>query len=91
LKTITIRGIDDSAAERLKRMAKEAGKSVNQLLVDLIRREAGLDKQKRFTTEYTDLDHLFGKWSEAEFREIQGRIDSERRIDEELWGEKAAD
>lgn len=91
MKTITIRGIDDSVAERLRCTAKEAGKSVNQLLVDLIRREVGLEKQKRFTTEYTDLDHLFGKWSEVEFQEIQGRIDSERKIDEELWGEKPAD
>ena len=91
MKTITIRGIDDSVAERLRRTAKEAGKSVNQLLVDLIRREVGLEKQKMFTTEYTDLDHLFGKWSEVEFQEIQGRIDSERTIDGELWGEKPAD
>jgi hypothetical protein len=91
MKTITIRGIDDSVAERLRRTAKEAGKSVNQLLVDLIRREVGLEKQKRFTAEYTDLDHFFGKWPEAEFQEIQGRVDSERRIDEKLWGEKAAD
>jgi predicted CopG family antitoxin len=91
MRTITIRGIDDSVAERLRRIAKDAGKSVNQLLVDLIRREVGLGKQKKFTTEYTDLDHLFGKWSEAEFQEIQVRIDSERRIDEELWGAKTAD
>jgi hypothetical protein len=91
MKSITIRGVDDSVAERLRRTAKEAGKSVNQLLVELIRREVGLEKPKGFTTEYTDLDHLFGKWSETEFQEIQGRIDSERKIDEELWGEKPAD
>jgi hypothetical protein len=32
-----------------------------------------------------DMDHLFGKWSEKEFRRIQKRISSERKIDEELW------
>ena len=91
MKTITIRGIDDTVAERLKRTAKKAGKSINQLLVEMIRREVGLEKQKRFNVEYTDLDHLFGRWSETEFRQVQEVIDSERRIDEELWSEKPVD
>ena len=38
----------------IKRRAKEAGKSVNQLLVDRIRPEVCLEKQKGVTTEYTD-------------------------------------
>jgi hypothetical protein len=45
----------------------------------------GLGKKKRFTGEYHDLDHLFGRWTEEEFTGIQGKIDQERRIDEELW------
>jgi len=91
MKAITVRGIDDAVSERLRCAAKEAGKSVNQLLVDMIRREMGFEKPRRFTAEYTDLDHLFGKWSEAEFQEIQGMIDAERKIDEELWVEKPVD
>ncbi len=91
MKAITIRGIDDAVSERLRCAAKEAGKSVNQLLVEMIRREMGFEKPKRFTVEYTDLDHLFGKWCEAEFREIQGKIDAERKVDEDIWGEKLAD
>lgn len=31
------------------------------------------------------MDHLFGIWSEDEFRAVQGKIDSERKIDKELW------
>ena len=33
----------------------------------------------------TFLDHLFGRWDEDEFTQIQQKIDSERRIDAELW------
>ena len=33
MKAITVRGIDDAVSERLRCAAKEAGKSVNQLLV----------------------------------------------------------
>ncbi|CAN2040164.1 Antitoxin [Candidatus Magnetomoraceae bacterium gMMP-15] len=34
---------------------------------------------------YHDMDHLFGRWSEKEFAQIQGKIDLERKIDKELW------
>lgn len=85
MKAITIRGIDSSVSEKLKQVAKTEGKSVNQLLLDLIRQNLGLQKKKKFTRQHNDLDHLFGTWSQAEFETIQGFIDSQRKIDPELW------
>ena len=32
-----------------------------------------------------DLDDLFGRWSENEFKKIHGRISRARKIDQELW------
>ena len=85
MKAITIRGIDSSVSEKLKQVAKTEGKSVNQLVLDLIRQNVGMQKKKQFTRQHNDLDHLFGKWSPAEFEKIQGFIDSQRKIDPELW------
>lgn len=85
MKAITIRGIDSSVSEKLKQIAKTEGKSINQLVLDLIRQHVGMQKQKKFTRQYNDLDHLFGKWSRAEFKKIQGFIDSQRKVDPELW------
>ena len=85
MKAITIRGIDSSVSEKLKQVAKTEGKSVNQLVLDLIRQNVGMQKKKKFTIQHHDLDHLFGKWSGAEFEKIQGFIDSQRKIDPELW------
>jgi ribosomal protein S24E len=85
MKTMTVRGIDPIIAEKLRRAAKAQGKSVNQIVVETIQKSFGLDKQKKFTQTYDDLDHLFGKWSQEEFDQIQGKIDAERTIDEELW------
>ena len=50
-----------------------------------LRKQFGLDKARRFTEVHHDLDHLFGRWDEDEFTQIQQKIDSERRIDSELW------
>jgi len=82
---MSLRGVDEELTARLKSEAAESGKSVNQLVLELLRRHAGLEKTKRFTRAHDDLDHLFGAWSEEEHDRIQGTIDENRTVDDELW------
>jgi len=82
---ISIRGVNEELAKRLKQEADSNQKSLNQLVLDLLRHHVGLDKKKRFTKKYHDLDALFGQWNDDEFYAIQGKIDAEGQIDEELW------
>jgi len=77
--------LDDVLAENLKLKAEQEGKSLNQFVLDTLKERLGLKKGKKFTVVHHDMDHLFGRWSEKEFLIIQGKIDSERKIDEELW------
>jgi len=85
MKAITIRGLEPSVSSKLKKVAKKEKKSVNQLVLDMIKQNIGMQKEKKYTKQYDDLDHLFGIWTDAEFDKIQGRIDSHRKIDRELW------
>ncbi len=85
MKTITVRGLDEPLAEKLKETAKSEGKSVNQFVIDSIRARLGEGDQKKFSIVYNDMDKLFGRWSQKEFEVIQGKIDRERKIDEDLW------
>jgi hypothetical protein len=85
MKSMTVRGIDPDLAERLHQAAKAQGKSINQVVIESIQKSFGLDKRKRYSRTYDDLDHLFGQWSREEFEAIQGKIDCERTIDPELW------
>lgn len=85
MKAVTIRGIEPEISERLKSIATKQGKSVNQLMLELIKKNLGLEKEKKYSRVYHDLDNLFGKWTEEEYESIQGKISSERRIDQELW------
>jgi len=66
-------------------MAGQNGKSVNQFVLDTLKERLGLKKEKKYTVIHHDMDHLFGIWSENEFKLIQWNIDSERKIDKELW------
>ena len=85
--SISIRGVDDQLALLLKQKAAASQKSVNQQVLDILRSSLGLKKAKKFTQCYHDIDHLFGTWSDDEFDMIQGKIETERQIDSELWNE----
>lgn len=85
MKAITIRGVDADMAERLKQAALKQGKSVNQMVIDIIKKDLGIDKEKQYSRVYSDLDHLFGRWTDDEFKSVQGKIDGERIIDRDLW------
>ena len=85
MKAITIRGIDASVSSKLKQVAKKKQKSVNQLVLEMIKQNIGMQKNKKYTKKYDDIDHLFGKWTDAEFDKVQGIINSQRKIDRELW------
>ena len=85
MKTMTIRGLEPSLIDKMKEFAKQQNKSLNQFVVETLMMHMGMKKEKKFTAEYRDLDHLFGRWSEKEFNRIQGKIDSERKTDKELW------
>jgi ribosomal protein S24E len=85
MKTLTVRGIDHLLSQKLKKISKQEGKSINQLVLDAMKQHFGLEKEKKFTRIYHDLDHLFGSWSQEEYDLIQGKIDRERKIDDELW------
>ena len=85
MKTMTIRGIEPTLIDKMKEFAKQQNQSLNQFVVEILMLHMGMKKEKKFTAEYHDLDHLFGIWSEKDFKRIQGKIDSDRKIDKELW------
>jgi ribosomal protein S24E len=80
MKAITIRGIDPSVLSKLKQLAKNENKNVNQLVLDMIKQNIGMQKGKKYSKKYDDLDHLFGIWTDAEFNKIQGIIDDQRKM-----------
>lgn len=85
MKAVTIRGVDENLAEKLKIVAKKQGKSVNQLILEFIKLSLGLKKEKVFSRKYDDLDDLFGRWSADEYNRINKSITNQRQIDWELW------
>lgn len=85
MKTITIRGVDNSLARKLKEMSREQSLSVNQFVLTSLRHHLGLDKEQIRTKAHHDLDHLFGSWTKKEFNEFEETQRDFETIDESLW------
>lgn len=85
MKAITIRGVEPDVAEKLKLTASDQNKSINQLIIELIKKSLGISKEKKYSREYDDLDNLFGSWDDKEYSTIQNKINQERQIDQEIW------
>ena len=80
---LTVRGFDDELAERIRRVAKRDGTSLNQAAVKLLRRGAGLaDPSQGPDTVGSSLDHLIGSWSDDEAAELEAALEEFESIDE---------
>lgn len=84
MKQITLR-IDDPAMEKmLRRKAKESGKSLNKVVLELLRGGAGMKRDKKVAPG-ASLAEFAGKWTEKDVREFEEAIRSCEQIDEEMW------
>jgi len=85
MKAITIRGVDKDLENKLKGTAKSESLSVNQLILNSLRKSLGLEKNKIHTRQYSDLNFLFGKWTEDEYEAFEKTQNNFQSIDAELW------
>jgi len=68
MKHLTIRYVDPTLAKALAGEQKRRGKSLNQTVLDLLRRAVGLSNGKEFDN---GLGKYAGGWSEAEFQRFE--------------------
>ena len=86
MKQLTVRGFDDELAERIQRLAKRDGTSLNQAALKLLRKGAGLAGPGQGPdTVGSSLDHLIGMWSEDEAAELDAALEEFELIDEAAW------
>lgn len=82
---LSIRGLDEELADKLKANAAKSGVSVNAHVLALIREGLGVVGTERGRRAYHDLDALAGTWSEAERQEFDRATREFEQVDEALW------
>jgi len=84
MKTITIRGIDPELDQVIKSRAKENNLSINQWILQALRKVTGMGKEPVFKKHY-DLDALAGGWSKEEAKAFHKNTQIFEKIDEDVW------
>ena len=83
---LTVRGFDDELAERIRRLAKQDGTSLNQAALKLLRKGAGLaDPGQCPDIVGSSLDHLVGTWSDDAAAELDAALEELEVMDEAAW------
>ncbi len=82
---ISLRGIDEETAARLKEEAKRRRVSVNALILDLIKIGVEAGSRLRRRRIYHDLDALAGTWTAKEAADFLKALADFERVDREHW------
>jgi hypothetical protein len=86
VKQFTVRGFDDDLEREIRRVAEREDISLNEALIRLLRRGAGLATDgPSWDRVGSSLDHLAGTWSEEEAREFNEIQRDFERVDPGLW------
>jgi plasmid stability protein len=75
---LTIRGVPDEVAERLTRMSRHRGRSVNATVLEILEGAVGLERRRARLERYTT-------WTDEDLTSFEEVLRSQRVIDDELW------
>jgi hypothetical protein len=78
---ITLRGLEPKIEREIRRIAKNTGKSLNRVVLEMINKSAEPVK----TTPADSLRNLAGGWTEKEASEFNEAIKICEQIDEAMW------
>ncbi len=82
MKALTIRNVDPPLANALARETKRRGTSLNQTVLDVLRRGLSIETPGPRTN---GLEKLAGTWTAEELEEFEANVAIFDRIDPELW------
>lgn len=83
---LTVRGFGDDLGSALRRLAARERISLNQAVLRLLRRGAGLaDRAEPAERVGSSLDHLIGSWTLEEADELDAALNAFETIDADAW------
>lgn len=82
---LSIRGLEEETAAKLKAVAHQRGISVNTQVIEFVRQGLGITEPASRLGTHLDLDHLAGTWSAAEAEAIATRLEDFEVVDQEMW------
>ena len=75
---LTIRNVPDEVGERLDRLSRDRGKSLNSVVLDILTESVGIDARRARFERYAT-------WTEQEASSFDDALASQRVVDADLW------
>ncbi|MFZ0428922.1 MAG: hypothetical protein WAO20_12465 [Acidobacteriota bacterium] len=75
---LTVRGVPDEVGLRLDTISRAKGKSVNRLVLEILEAAVSVDERRERLKRYVT-------WTEQDLREFEEILETQRKIDDELW------
>lgn len=82
VKHLTIRNLPPDVGRALEREKRRKGTSLNQMVIDLLRRALGVDTPGR---PPNGLARLAGTWTAEDLARFEAALAVTEGVDEELW------
>ena len=83
MNAITVRNLPPDVVKAVREKARREKLSLNRAIVALLEEATGSQPGKRVL--HHELDHLAGRWSEAEYQEFLEALREHRQVDPEMW------
>lgn len=77
-KQMTIRGVPDEVARKIRRLSRERGSSVNTTVLEILRHAVGVDARRELLARYAT-------WTAQDLAEVEEAVAAQRVIDDSLW------
>lgn len=77
-KQMTIRGVPDEVAKRLRHLSRARGGSVNTTVLDILSQAVGVDARREHLARYAT-------WTPEDLAEVEEAVAAQRVIDDSLW------
>jgi plasmid stability protein len=77
-KQLTVRGLPDEVAKRLTKLSQERGKSVNAMIVEILKSAVDVRERRARLERYVT-------WTDEDLADFNDALSAQRVIDEELW------
>ena len=75
---LTIRNVPDEVADRLKRLSRERGSSVNATVLELLAQAVDVQARRARLEDYAT-------WTDEDVEDFENALAAQRVIDAELW------
>ena len=81
---VTIRGLDPAIESKIRRLARQSGKALNRVILDMVYDYTGVKKRNQ-KPGANSLRKLAGGWTEQDDAQFLESIKSCEQIDAEIW------